>query len=175
MKKVRYALGVIGVAPAIGMMAQGAAVATAHKPEARAKTVSHHQLGPVAFYHVPYASSSCTATSPVVAANKVGSVLKFWWKHESDGGAICIGTVKAITHSVVLSDSYYRVRVWARSIGGEKNMAYSHKIRGGNISKSGKSHFSNPVREIFYSEPVQVCGKVVSGAISNSATCKSVG
>ncbi len=170
MKKVRYALGVIGVAPAIGMMAQGAAVATAHKPEARAKTVSHHQLGPVALYNAPF-TDSCTADTSARAVNKSGSVLKFWWKHESDGGAICIGTVKGSLQNGLLSDWYFRVRIWAHSIGGAKIMAYSHKSPGGN---NVKSHFSDGVHIIFYSEPIQVCGKLVVSYSSFAAICKSV-
>lgn len=68
MKKVRYALGAVGLVPAVGltMPAQAAAAATVHAPARTAKTVSMqhtgHRLVPNLTCHSPSVTPAHTST-----------------------------------------------------------------------------------------------------------------
>jgi hypothetical protein len=100
MKRVSYALGVAGLAPALGlMMAPAAADAATHFParDSSAKTVSLNHLG------ARPAAENCIGTTKHDTEHS-GLYVSFWSTRNSNGKQICIGTIRvhgAYTNAVV--------------------------------------------------------------------------
>jgi hypothetical protein len=87
-KKVRYAIGAIGVAPALGMLAHVPAAAT-HTPGKTAKTVSLNPNTP---------PGGCTGRDGHgKALSPTGLSLTFW--STPNGGRTCIGTIEGLAAS----------------------------------------------------------------------------
>lgn len=171
MKKVRFAVGAFGAAPALGVMAVIPATATthipapgttAHHPAARTKTVSLQHLSVTP-------DAGCTGTKLVgpIQNKHYDSSTKFWWTQGAHPSA-CIGTVEGYVQLPIYGESYYRVRIWARSGPNfsKKYLAYHHSSSGHGSPECGcgaaTHRFTLPVHRWIAAEPVQVCGVGVS-------------
>ena len=84
-KKVQYAIGAVGLVPALGLLAQPAAAASAHTP---GKTVN---------------ATSCTGRTEHQAINQ-GVILTFW--SAPVGSRTCIGTIEVSKKSTSAVGAY---------------------------------------------------------------------
>jgi hypothetical protein len=169
-KKVRYLMGAVGAAPALGLImptAPAAAVAT-HSAKAAAKQVSlgHSAAGAPAASAVT-AATSCKGTTEVHSKN-AGYSNTFWYTKAASGIAICVGTVEGAWFTPPLRShpSFdFRIRVWSGSPG---HLAYSTR-NGANTTLSGHINAGQTIRRWYggtHGGPIQVC----TAWVSNSST-----
>lgn len=161
MKKVRYALGAVGVVPAIGMMAPVAAPAQATATAAKTVSLQHSS-----------AAAGCTGNTVATKSN-VSVKLKFWHTYHPAYDTSCIGTVEVSFFAALQNASSARFRIYAHSLGGAKYKAYSHFSH-----NSGKHYFADGVHRSFGYPPIQVCVAAVNtntGIVTQGPLCKSVG
>ena len=164
MKKVRYALGAVGVAPALGLMMPNTGLVTPHHStpaKAVPKTVSLRHSG---------LTSGCTASTE---ASKGTAYMKLWFWHTyyPAYGDSCIGTVKNKVYGSWNAQSYDRIRIWSPN-GGKHIQYQAFKTHTYAFSPT----FSYSVHRTFY-VPAEVCAAVVSplSAVTLGPVCKSVG
>ena len=89
MKKVRYAIGMIGAAPALGLMIPTVAAASPHSPKPKAKTVNLLR--------------SCIAHTERSKVSPGGSTSIHYFETNEGGGLTCIGFASGSTRNVVHS------------------------------------------------------------------------
>jgi hypothetical protein len=167
MKKVRYALGAVGVAPALGLAIPHADAGTTHHSTAArtlTKTVSLRHSG----------LDGCTGSTE---ATKTGSFLKltFWHTFHPAFGTSCIGTVETKVSGTAIDQPVYdRVRIYSDN--GGKHLQYHH-YSGASKALNGKT-FTDGVHQSFF-VPIQVCTAIVSNPNKSlvflGPVCKSVG
>ena len=168
MKKVRYAFGAIGAAPALGLiMTQGPAT-TAHTAEAKhpatakaAKTVSLPGSG-------INVVTGCKGVSQTTRTAQYES-LTFW--HTPFLQSECIGTVRGMyDHPYPRSSpSGYRVRIYHNGV---RQFSSTHYL---GRSSPPFLYISVGVHR-WFKDPVQVCGAwVLSGRNFLTPICTSVG
>ncbi len=169
MKKVRYALGAIGAAPALGLMMPYAGVgahnSTTSKPASKTVSLQHSAL------------SGCTGSTEATA-NSYFLYLKFWHTYHPSYGTSCIGTVRTTVSGTAIAEPVYdRVRIYAHYANGTKYRAYQHYSYASK-ALNGKT-FNDGVHQSFGYRPIQVCTAIVSAAhkslVALGPVCKSVG
>ena len=173
MKKVRYLMGAVGAAPALGLIlpAAPAAAAAPHSAKATAKTVSlgHSAAGAAgaAAASAVTAATSCKGTTEVHSKNSHYSET-FWYTKAAGGVAICVGTVEGAWFTPPLRShpSFdFRIRIWSGSPG---HLAYSTR-NGANTTLSGHINAAQTIRRWYggtHGGPIQVC----TAWVSNSST-----
>ncbi len=172
MKKVRLAIGVAGVLPTVGLMAQPAV--GAREPGAEGKTV--RLIEP----HVPGAhyDTGC-AGSTKASTGSLNSNMHFWWTRDNASGhsGVCIGTVVRSVNALgnpggIPASQYLRVRIYPS---GSQYPAYSHHSPG-HCSAFGscKIIFSDGVHQAFSPKLVQVCTTVVAPTGTYGTLCIKV-
>lgn len=141
MKKVRYAIGLVGAAPALGlMMPNTVANATTHPPKKAAKSVSLRHSG----------CTGKTQVGPLFGEGNSGADTLEFWYHDSAGGvSTCIGTV---------------ITGWDKSPNGQAASAFRVRVYdGAGVEKWHSSPSIVGFTHDFgvhtsFSRPVQVCG-----------------
>ncbi len=171
MKKVRLAaVGIAGVLPTLGLMAQPTADAAVRAPMAKGKTIT--MLDPRAVY-----DGGCVGTNyKQTGSNPDNSSMHFWWKDDNTGGhsGVCIGTVVRVVNALgdpggIFPSSYVRYRIYSS---GAQYPAYSYHYYG---SPNGKITFSRGVHEAFSPKPVLVCTAIVAPGETYGYSCAKVG
>jgi len=174
MKKVRLAVGVTGMLPAIGLMTQATAEAAAHHPVAKGKAVSLAALD-----HAPAVAFNTCDGSRRVSTGSNNSNMHFWWKPEGTT-KVCIGTVVRTVNALgnpagIGAASYVRYRFFSANHP-LMSPVYSHKSYG-NCSAFGscKVTFNNGVHESFGPKPLRVCTAIVAPHETYGTECITVG
>jgi hypothetical protein len=102
MKKVRYMVAAIGVAPALGTLVQGpVAAAATHTPTRTAKTVS--------LRHSKMVADSCVGTD---FHSKSSAALRVGFYSTKNGSKTCVGSISA--HAI---GAPFNVSVWVEQAG----------------------------------------------------------
>jgi hypothetical protein len=163
-KKVRYALGVAGAAPVLGMMIPAlpaTAAASAAPVKAKSKTVSlrHARVAP---------ASGCTGhTGTGRVYNQTSRAFMQFWHTNNAASGVCIGTVSFHLFDPLTSSA--RIRIYAHSAGShhDKVKVFSKFVPG--------SDYTYGVHTSYSDRPVQVCvAGVSSGGRVSSPACRSV-
>ena len=160
MKKVNYAVGVLGLAPVAGLAMHVPAVTAAAHLAKPGKTVSlAHSVAAVP-------GASCTAGIPAHTSAK-GLSEKFTYSKEG-----CVGSVTG--HLAVSSSdaSYFlRVRIYADHVRKFSTATRLSPVAGGGLGATAGVHQT-------FSRPVRVCTATLnldaSSAISYGPICKTV-
>jgi hypothetical protein len=175
-KKVKYAVGLLGMAPALGLMTPALAATTgSHAPEAKlANSKAKVAKKKVSLAHAVTPDVTCTGGTSTHVTNGQ-AYLKFFYTDHSPAST-CIGTVKA-TLDYSHQDSTGWIHIYDHSNGGKKRTAYSHSWNTG--SNYGRFAVSTGVHKPFGYSPIQVCIKRINNNspehFTYSVTCKSVG
>lgn len=151
MKRVRYVLGAVGAAPALGLMMPNAAATVDHAPKGSTKTVS--------LAHSKMELSGCTGTDRSTGAGgPPGHSLVESAFHTPSTG--CIGGARGtiLPKSTGLD---MRTRVYS-IVGTTKTKVYSNFV-GGTI-KSKSTTWWQGIHRIFGGSKQQVCGAIVSAS-----------
>lgn len=110
MKKVRYAMGAVALAPVVGLVQPGPALAAPGKSAggpASGKTAARSKT--VFLYNSVSPDVACTGQVVASATNPSRFFERFWYTNH--GTSTCIGTVEpAPPYSV--SQPHWRIRVW---------------------------------------------------------------
>jgi hypothetical protein len=158
-KRVRYAAGAIGLAPAIGLAMQPAAAAPSAHDHAMTKPRAGKSVSLL---------RACTGTIQATSSgNSPVDKIQFFYTPFSPAST-CIGTVK--THFFISAEtSELRVRVWEHSQGGGKHLGFSQST--GSLGH-GYHSVTWGIHRTFGFSPIQVC--VAKAFPPNSAVCKGV-
>jgi hypothetical protein len=122
MKKVRYVLGAVGIAPALGLMLPGTAVAASHTPKKTVKTVS--------LEHSSAVSPDTGCGGHTAAKGKSGNFNFSVWHTASTK---CVGGVNAWLANDAASGLVLRTRAYSISSLGTKTKWLS-KYTGGSLA-----------------------------------------
>jgi hypothetical protein len=149
MKKVRLALGAMGVAPALGLIMPGAAVAATRAPAGTADPASHVRSKVVRLD----TDTGCRGTE---MARKSYSELTLWAYHTPSTG--CVGGVSEVL-SQPQTHLYLRTRVYTINGGGTKTKVYSNYTSG--TINQGHTSFYQGIHHVYGGVKQQVCGALV--------------
>jgi hypothetical protein len=153
-KKVRYAIGAVGVAPMVAVALPGAATAAvAHAPRTGAKAVSTQYVNQA----VP--AVGCTGHTEY---NSVQGGFEYGFWYTRNGSHTCIGTVFASDQ--VKADSKWRIRIYS---GPNHTQVVNHSL-----SRTATDYGVHKSLR----DPVQLCwAKLKGGAVSIGPLCHTVG
>lgn len=147
MKKVRYALGAVGIAPALGLVLPGTAVAASHTPKKTVKTVSLEHSGTVR------PDVSCVGHT-AAKANSRNFHITVW--HTGSTG--CVGGVNASLANSYMTGLVLRTRAY--SINGGKKTKWLSRYIGGIIYDNDSISYYQGIHQI-RPPSEQVCAAIV--------------